>query len=116
MSDYEVIFLKRHDYVPVIKMTGKSMPKIHFFTWKILFFKLYAWGGNDLIPSLLKHDSNLLPGSARIPDVYCPHQLITDPTRCPESSSTFIDLIFTKRPYRIVCPGVSRSQPYLCLS
>jgi len=43
----------------------------------------------------LDHNANLL---SRIADVYSLQQLITDPTRCTESSSTLIDLIFTNRP------------------
>jgi len=38
------------------------------------------------------HNANLL---SSIADVYSLQQLITDPTRCTESSSTLIYLIFT---------------------
>jgi len=40
----------------------------------------------------LDRNANLL---SSIADVYSLQQLITDPTRCTESSSTLIDLIFT---------------------
>ena len=52
----------------------------------------------------LDHNANLL---SSIADVYSLQQLITVPTRCTESSSTLIDLIFTNRPDRIICSGVS---------
>ena len=52
----------------------------------------------------LDHNANLL---SSIADVYSLQQLITDPTRCTESSLTLIDLIFTNRPDRIICSGVS---------
>ena len=42
-----------------------------------------------------------------IGDVYGLQQLIIDPTRCIESSSTLIDLIFTNSLERVVCSGVS---------
>ena len=58
----------------------------------------------NLAAPQLDHNTNLLSGIA---DVYSLQQLITDPTRCTESSSTLIDLIFTNRPDRIVCSGVS---------
>ena len=54
---------------------------------------------------LLDHDANLL---STIADVCSLQQLITDPTRCTESSSTLFDLIFTNRPdSMIICSGVS---------
>ena len=52
----------------------------------------------------LDHNANLL---SSIADVYSLQQLITDPNRCTESSSTLIDLIFTNSPDRIICSGVS---------
>ena len=42
-----------------------------------------------------------------IADLYCLQQLISDPTRISESSSTLIDLIYTNSPDRVVCSGVS---------
>ena len=57
--------------------------------------------GNFAAPQL-DHNANLL---SSIADVYSLQQLITDPTRYTESSST--DLIFTNRPDRIICSGVS---------
>ena len=35
------------------------------------------------------------------------HQLISEPTRITEKSSTLIDVIFTNCPDRVVCSGVS---------
>ena len=58
----------------------------------------------NLAAPQLDHNANLL---SSIADVYSLQQLITDPTRCTESSSTLIDLVFTNRPDRIVCSGVS---------
>jgi len=52
----------------------------------------------------LDHNANLL---SSIADVHNLQQLITDPTRCTESSSTLIDLIFTNLPDRIIYSGVS---------
>ncbi|XP_068738010.1 uncharacterized protein [Montipora capricornis] len=58
----------------------------------------------NLAAPQLDHNANLL---SSIADVYSLQQLITDPTRCTESSSTLTDLVFTNRPDRIVCSGVS---------
>lgn len=54
--------------------------------------------------SRLDNNANLLTSIA---DVYGLQQLIIDPTRCTESSSTLIDLIFTNSPESVVCSGVS---------
>ena len=51
----------------------------------------------------LDNNANTLTSIA----VYRLQQLITDPTRCTESSSTLIDLMFTNCPERVVCSGVS---------
>ena len=45
----------------------------------------------NLAAPQLDHNANLL---SSIADVYSLQQLITDPTRCTESSSTLIDLVF----------------------
>ena len=43
-----------------------------------------------------------------IADIYGLHQLISDPTRITDKSSTLIDLIFTNCPERVVCSGVAQ--------
>ena len=58
----------------------------------------------NLAAPQLDHNANLL---SSIADVYSLQQLITDSTRCTDSSSTLIDLIFTNCPERVVCSGVS---------
>ena len=40
-------------------------------------------------------------------DIYGLHQLITEPTRITDKSSTTVDLIYTIRPERVVCSGVA---------
>ena len=60
----------------------------------------------DLAAPQLDHNANLL---SSIADVYSLQQLITDSTRCTDSSSTLIDLIFFFLPivpkglYALVC-------------
>jgi endonuclease/exonuclease/phosphatase family metal-dependent hydrolase len=69
----------------------------------------------NLASSPLDNNANLLISVA---DVYGMQQLITDPTRCTELTSTLIDLIFTNSPERVVCSGVlhvSISDHYLCM-
>ena len=52
----------------------------------------------------LDHNSTLL---YTITNLFSLHQLIDEPTRITESSSTLLDVIFTNMPDRIVCSGVS---------
>ena len=52
----------------------------------------------------LDHKSRILSGIA---DLYNLEQLIDEPTRITESSSTMIDLIFTNTPDNVACSGVS---------
>ena len=40
-----------------------------------------------------------------IADIYC--QLINEPTRITDKSSSFIDLIYTNSPERVVCSTVA---------
>ena len=40
-----------------------------------------------------------------IADIYC--QLINEPTRITDKSSSFIDLIYTNSPERVVCSRVA---------
>ena len=42
-----------------------------------------------------------------ISDIYGLHQLISEPTRITDKSSTLIDLIYTNCPERVVCSGVA---------
>ena len=42
-----------------------------------------------------------------IADIYGFHQLIKEPTRVTDKSSTLIDLIYTNCPERVVCSGVA---------
>ena len=42
-----------------------------------------------------------------IADIYGLHQLICEPTRITDKSSTLIDLIYTNCPERVVCSGVA---------
>ena len=42
-----------------------------------------------------------------IADIYGLHQLISEPTRITDKSSTLIDLIYTNCPERVVCSGVA---------
>ena len=42
-----------------------------------------------------------------IVDIYGLHQLISEPTRITDKSSTLIDLIYTNCPERVVCSGVA---------
>ena len=42
-----------------------------------------------------------------IADIYGLHQLISEPTRITDKSSTLIDLIYTNFPERVVCSGVA---------
>ncbi|CAH3169821.1 unnamed protein product [Porites lobata] len=42
-----------------------------------------------------------------IADIYGLHQLISDPTRITDKSSTLIDLIYTNCPEKVVCSGVA---------
>ena len=71
----------------------------------------------NLATSHLDHSADLL---CNITDVYGLQQLINDPTRCTEFSSTLIDLIFTICPEKVVCSDVShwykRSQSCLYFS
>ena len=57
----------------------------------------------------LDHNSTLLNN---ITNLYNLHQLIDEPTRITESSSTLLDVIFTNMPDKIVCSGVS----HICIS
>ena len=41
-----------------------------------------------------------------VADIYGLHQLITEPTRITQNTSTLIDVVFTNCPDRIVCSGV----------
>lgn len=50
------------------------------------------------------HPTKVLTG---ITELFNLHQLVDEPTRITQSSSTTIDLIFTNDPERIVCSGVS---------
>ena len=52
----------------------------------------------------LDHNSTLLHN---ITNLFNLHQLIDEPTRITESSSSLFDVIFTNMPDRIVCSGVS---------
>ena len=52
------------------------------------------------------HDTNTRR-LCEISDLYGLHQLITEPTRITESSSSLIDLIYTNYVDRVVCSGVS---------
>ena len=54
----------------------------------------------------LQYDSNTCR-LCEISDLFGLQQLITEPTRITESSSTLIDLIFTNYADRVVCSGVS---------
>jgi hypothetical protein len=58
----------------------------------------------DLVASVLDHNSRSLTDIA---DLYGIHQLINEPTRVTESSSTIIDHIFTNAPDKVVFSGVS---------
>ena len=58
----------------------------------------------DLGSTALESSSRSLIG---ITELYGLHQLISEPTRITETSSTMIDLIFTNTPDKIVCSGVS---------
>ena len=58
----------------------------------------------DLGAPVLDRNSRLLTDIA---DLYGMHQLINEPTRITESSSTIIDHIFTNTPDKIVSSGVS---------
>ena len=55
-----------------------------------------------------------------IADIYGLHQLISEPTRITDKSSTLIDLIYTNCPERVVCSGVAHisisDQSCLCVS
>ena len=42
-----------------------------------------------------------------IANIYGFHQLIKEPTRVTDKSSTLIDLIYTNCPERVVCSGVA---------
>ena len=53
---------------------------------------------------ILDHKSKILSGIA---DLYNLEQLIEEPTRITESTSTMIDLIFTNTPDNVACSGVS---------
>ena len=59
----------------------------------------------DLGSPALESSSRSLTG---ITELYDLHQLMSEPTRITETSSTMIDLIFTNTPDKIVCTGVSR--------
>ena len=52
------------------------------------------------------YDSNVRQ-LTNIADIYGLHQLISEPTRITDRSSTLIDLIFTNCPERVVCSGVA---------
>ena len=54
--------------------------------------------------SVLDHSTRVLTG---ITDIFGLNQLINEPTRITQLSSTTIDLIFTNEPDKIVCSGVS---------
>ncbi len=58
----------------------------------------------NLSSPTLDHNSTLLNN---ITNLYNLHQLINEPTRITESSSTLLDVIFTNMPDKIVCSGVS---------
>ena len=58
----------------------------------------------NLAATTLDHNSTLLTS---ITDLYDLNQLINEPTRITESSSTLIDVILTNTPDKIVCSGVS---------
>ena len=58
----------------------------------------------DLGSPDLESNSRSLIG---ITELYGLHQLISEPTRITETSSTMIDHIFTNTPDKIVCSGVS---------
>lgn len=59
----------------------------------------------NLASTILNNNATILNSIA---DIYGLQQLINDPTRCMEHSSTLIDLIFTNSPETVVCSGVSR--------
>ena len=58
----------------------------------------------DIGRPVLDHPTRVL---TVIANLYSMHQLISEPTRITETSSTTIDLIFTNDPDKIVCSGVS---------
>ena len=58
----------------------------------------------DLSSTVLDHDSKSLMDIA---DLYNLSQLINEPTRITDSSSTLLDHIFTNTPDKVVCSGVS---------
>ena len=58
----------------------------------------------DLSSTVLDHSSRLL---IDIAELYNLSQLINEPTRTTDSSSTLIDHIFTNTPDKVVCSGVS---------
>ena len=62
-------------------------------------------------PALIKPRMQDLEGNSRlligITELYGLHQLINEPTRITETSSTMIDHIFTNTPDKIICSGVS---------
>ena len=57
----------------------------------------------NMISEIPDNDTRLL---TNIADVYGLHQLISEPTRLTENSSTLLDVIFTNCPQNIVCSGV----------
>lgn len=90
---------------------GSTVDKFNYF--ETLVGRLDAEGAEfyvmgdlncNLSASQLDHNSCLL---TNITNLYGLKQLISEPTRVSESSSTLIDLIFTNSPDRVVCSGVS---------
>ena len=58
----------------------------------------------DLSPTVVDHGSSLLMDIADLCNL---SQLINEPTRITDSSSTLIDHIFTNTSDKVVCSGVS---------
>ena len=70
---------------------------------KVEFYLLGDLNRNVGAP-VFDHPTRVLTG---ITDLCGLHQLINEPTRITEKSSTTIDLIFAKEPDKIVCSGFS---------
>ena len=55
------------------------------------------------------YDNNVRQLTNSVADIYGLHQLISEPTRITDKSSTLIDLIYSNCPERVVCSGVAHS-------
>ena len=68
-------------------------------------FEFYLLGDMNVNMASTNYDNDVRQ-LTNIADIYGLHQLIKEPTRITDKSSTLIDLIFTNCPERVVCSGV----------